>query len=291
MVNPNLLNMDEDFLYHINIKVDKDTNDIKKQFGDIKFVCLGGTKSRMAALAEHLREVLQIDQNKELIDLGESGHRYAVYKVGPVLCCSHGIGMASMSVLLHELIKLVKYAECIDPVFMRIGTCGGLGVPPGTVVVTKDAYNGYLRNEHQIAVLGENIVRPAYFDSSVNSKIIKCHESTDNFELVIGNTLGTDCFYEGQGRLDGALCNYTLQDKMSFLKKCYELGIKNIEMEATMFSSLALATGIKAADICVTILNRLNGDQVIVTMAEKVEFEKRPFIVVGRYIKQNLQSN
>jgi len=52
--------------------------------------------------------------------------------------------------VLHELLKLVKYARCQDPIFLRIGTCGGLGVPPGTVVVTKDAFNGLLRNEHQI---------------------------------------------------------------------------------------------------------------------------------------------
>ena len=32
-----------------------------------------------------------------------------------------------MSILLHELIKLIHYAECKDVTFFRIGTCGGLG--------------------------------------------------------------------------------------------------------------------------------------------------------------------
>jgi hypothetical protein len=29
--------------------------------------------------------------------------------------------------------------------FVRIGTCGGIGLPPGTVVVTDEAFDGLLR--------------------------------------------------------------------------------------------------------------------------------------------------
>lgn len=67
---------------------------------------------------------------------------------------------------------------------------------------------------------------------------------------------------EGQGRLDGASCDYSEDAKMAFLKECFAKGIRNIEMEATMFASLTNHVGVKAADICVTIINRLNGDQV-----------------------------
>lgn len=49
---------------------------------------------------------------------------------------------------------------------------------------------------------------------------------------------------------------------MAFLKECSAKGIRNIEMEAPMFASLTKHVGVKAADICVTIVNRLNGDQV-----------------------------
>lgn len=55
-----------------------------------------------------------------------------------------------MSVVLHELIKLVSYAKCKDPIFIRLGTCGGLGLEPGTLVVTQEVFNGYLCNEHEI---------------------------------------------------------------------------------------------------------------------------------------------
>lgn len=41
-----------------------------------------------------------------------------------------------------------------------------------------------------------------------------------------------DDFYEGQGRLDGAICAYNLEEKMSFLQEAYSAGVRNIEMES-----------------------------------------------------------
>ncbi|KAH8295453.1 hypothetical protein KR018_011350, partial [Drosophila ironensis] len=292
LANPILGTMSSDYLYHLNINVasTKDTSDIQNRFGDVRVVCTGGTASRMRDLALYLRGVLGDKDTSDPVDLCSSGQRYALYKVGPVLCVSHGVGSSTFSVVLHELLKLVKYARCQDPVFLRIGTCGGVGVPPGTVVVTKDAYNGLLRNEHEIAILGERVVRPAQFSSCVTTDLLKYgSHAEDGFQTISANTMGTDCFYEGQGRLDGAICEYTEEDKMAFLKKCHSLGIFNIEMEASMFASVTQKVGIKAGDVCVTLLNRLNGDQVSITMEQKHEFEQRPFLVVGRYIKKLLE--
>lgn len=67
-----------------------------------------------------------------------------------MLCVSHGVGSSTMSVVLHEVIKLVSYAECVDPLFIRIGTSGGLGIKPGTVVVANKGYNGLLLSEYEI---------------------------------------------------------------------------------------------------------------------------------------------
>ncbi|XP_064550165.1 uridine phosphorylase 1 [Drosophila montana] len=289
--NPNLNEMPSDFLYHLNINVakTKDTSDIQKQFGDIVVVCAGGTPKRMRELAIYLRPILGITDDSEPVDLCASGQRYAVYKVGPVLCVSHGVGSSTFSVVLHELLKLVKYAKCHDPVFIRIGTCGGVGVEPGTVVVTKDAYNGYLKNEHEIPILGKRVVRPASFPDTLCQEILKYGaKSDDGFSTIIANTMSTDCFYEGQGRTDGAVCEYSDGEKMEFLKECHNKGIRNIEMEATMFASLTQKVGVRAADVCVTLINRLNGDQVSITMHQKELFEQRPFLIVGRYIKHLL---
>ncbi|XP_068156613.1 uridine phosphorylase 1 isoform X2 [Drosophila tropicalis] len=291
--NPHLNAMNSDYLYHLNINVPntKDTSEFQKQFGDVRVVCAGGTKSRMYELALHFRDLLKIKkEDSEIVDLSESGHRYALFKVGPILCASHGVGSSTFSVVLHELLKLVKYAKCDDPVFIRVGTCGGVGVPPGTVVVTKNAYNGLLRNEHEIFILGERVVRPAKFPQNVIKDILAYGASgDDDFQIISGNTMSTDCFYEGQGRIDGAICEYDENAKMSFLKKCHELGICNIEMEATMFASVTYHAGVKAADVCVTLINRLNGDQVEITMETKKTYESRPFLVVGRYVKKLLE--
>lgn len=88
--------------------------------------------------------------------------------------------------------------------------------------------------------------------------------------------------------MDGASCDYTEKDKMEFLQKAHAVGIRNIEMEATMFSALTRHIGIKAADICVTLLNRFNGDQINLTAQQKEDFELRPLLIVGRYINRSL---
>ncbi len=37
------------------------------------------------------------------------------------------MGVPSVTILLHEVIKLLYYAGAKDPIIIRIGTCGGLG--------------------------------------------------------------------------------------------------------------------------------------------------------------------
>ena len=69
--------------------------------------------------------------------------RYVLYLVGPVLVCSHGMGGPSTSILLHEVAKLLHYANA-DAMWLRIGSCGGLGINPGTVVITSQSLNGAL---------------------------------------------------------------------------------------------------------------------------------------------------
>lgn len=66
----------------------------------------------------------------------------------------------------------------------------------------------------------------------------------------------------GQGRLDGAFCDYTETDKMDYLHRLRDHGVKNIEMECVAFAALTHHAGIKSAIISVSFLDRLKGDQV-----------------------------
>ena len=49
---------------------------------------------------------------------------------------------------------------------------------------------------------------------------------------------------------------------MAFLTKIHEAGVVNMEMESLCFAALCHHAGIRSAVVCVTLLNRLSGDQV-----------------------------
>lgn len=57
----------------------------------------------------------------------------------------HGMGMPSVGILLHEIIKLMFHAKVVDPVFFRIGTSGGIGMEGGTVIISDEAVDGSLQ--------------------------------------------------------------------------------------------------------------------------------------------------
>ena len=49
---------------------------------------------------------------------------------------------------------------------------------------------------------------------------------------------------------------------MNYLKTVAEAGVKNMEMEALVFGALTHMAGIRSAVVCVTLLDRLKGDQI-----------------------------
>lgn len=49
----------------------------------------------------------------------------------------------------------------------------------------------------------------------------------------------------GQARLDGAFCSYTEKDKQDYLAKAYASGVRNIEMESSVFAAMCKLGGLK----------------------------------------------
>lgn len=49
---------------------------------------------------------------------------------------------------------------------------------------------------------------------------------------------------------------------MEYLNNLHDFGVINIEMECTIFAALTHHAGIRSAIVCVTLLDRLKGDQV-----------------------------
>ncbi|KAH6930308.1 hypothetical protein HPB50_012613 [Hyalomma asiaticum] len=288
--NPHLKDIKVDNLYHLALSTA--THQLKEMFGDIKFVCMGGTTTRMQRFAQFVKEGLdiQLPTGADLYDISEASHRYCMYKVGPVLSVSHGMGSPSLSIVMHELLKLLHYSHCTpDVVMLRLGTCGGIGVSPGSVVISTAVLNGLLQEELEVFVLGERVRRPCVLDGDLVRELMDvANRFLPAVQIVRGKTLSTDDFYEGQGRLDGAFCTYTETAKRQFMEKLRSMGVRNIEMEASQFAAMCHFAGLKGGVVCVALLDRLEGDQVDVSGAEMIEWQERPQELALQFIRNRL---
>ncbi|XP_069870685.1 uridine phosphorylase 1 isoform X1 [Dipodomys merriami] len=286
--NPNLATMKEDVLYHFNLSTS--THDFPAMFGEVKFVCVGGSPSRMNTFIRYVATQLGLDRpGEEFPNICAGTDRYAMYKVGPVLSVSHGMGIPSISIMLHELIKLLYHARCSNVTIIRIGTSGGIGLEPGSVVITRQAVDACFKPEFEQLVLGKRVVRSTDLDEQLVQELMKCSADLSEFTTVVGNTMCTLDFYEGQGRLDGALCSYTEKDKQAYLRAAHAAGIRNIEMESSVFAAMCSMCGLRAAVVCVTLLDRLQGDQISSPHEVLAEYQQRPQRLVSYFIKKSLR--
>jgi len=47
-----------------------------------------------------------------------------MFKIANTLILNHGMGFGSLSIALHEILKLLHYAKAKNLTFIRMGTCG-----------------------------------------------------------------------------------------------------------------------------------------------------------------------
>uniref|UniRef100_A0A672KCF1 Uridine phosphorylase 1 n=1 Tax=Sinocyclocheilus grahami TaxID=75366 RepID=A0A672KCF1_SINGR len=281
--NPHLDSMKDDILYHFNLGTS--THDLPAMFGDVKFVCVGGSPWRMKSFTEYIaKELGLLEPNAEFPNICEGTDRYAMYKVGPVLSVSHGMGIPS------TLIKLLYHAHCTDVTVVRIGTSGGIGLKPGIVVVTKQSVDSVFQPRLEQVILGKPVVRSTELDAELAEELLQSGKDLAEFETVIGNTMCTLDFYEGQARLDGAFCSYSEEDKQSYLAEAYAAGVRNIEMESSVFAAMCKLSNLRAAVVCVTLLDRLKGDQLTSSHDILNSYQQRPQVLVGHYIKKKLNA-
>ncbi|XP_074153522.1 uridine phosphorylase 2 isoform X1 [Sminthopsis crassicaudata] len=288
--NPHLDSMDEDILYHLDLGTK--THNFPAMFGDVKFVCVGGSPNRMKAFALFIHKELGLEGSEEDIqDICAGTDRYCMYKTGPVLSISHGMGIPSISIMLHELIKLLHHAKCCDVTIIRIGTSGGIGIEPGSVVITDTAVDSFFKPQFEQIVLDTVVTRSTELDKELAEELLNCSEEIPGFPTLIGHTMCTYDFYEGQGRLDGALCSFSNERKLDYLRRAYKAGIRNIEMESTVFAAMCGLCGLKAAVVCVTLLNRLECDQISSPHEVLLEYQQRPQQLISILIKKRLRQH
>ncbi len=282
--NPHVAELEVDHYYHLGFS---SAQNLPELFGDVRFVLFGGSNDRMRVIAQSFADSFwPLPLGQALEPIG-STTRYHMYKVGPILCFAHGMGMPTFSIMLHETAKLLAAAGAKDVVMIRLGTSGGVGVPGGTIVVTKDSVNGLLEPYYEIPILGKLVRRPSVLDETVSSALL-AHAERLGYSSVLGSTMSVDCFYEGQGRLDGAICHYENKDKLEFLAKAHEKGVRNIEMESLMFGAFCQELGIRGGVICCTLLNRLDGDQVTMTPEQYRDWMASVIAVVKGYVAETL---
>ncbi|VUZ51644.1 unnamed protein product [Hymenolepis diminuta] len=287
--NPNVDAMPVDVLYHLGLSTE--SMDVKKAFGDVKFVIMGGSHKRMQKIAEIILKEFKVvlPVGTGLSNISWTTDRYVMYKVGPIISVSHGMGVPSISICLHEMAKLLHHAGATDVHFVRVGTCGGIGLKPGSVVITTSCMDCAFNDFFQLKVMGKVVKRPAELDEDfVHGLVETAKEMKLDFDVVVGKTMCADDFYEEQGRLDGAICDYTEKEKMAFLQKAYDLGVRNLEMESLGFAAFCQRLQIKAAVICATMVNRLESDQISTPVETMHAWQERPLAILMAYMKKVL---
>ncbi|KAF4673110.1 Uridine phosphorylase 2 [Perkinsus olseni] len=101
--------------------------------------------------------------------------------------------------------------------------------------------------------------------------------------VMMGSPTRAETFAEG--RTDGALTPwYTEEDKINFIHKMHDAGVRNIEMESVALMGFCQRAKIPAACVCVTLVNRLEGDQITSTKRQLAKFNEYSIRVVSNFI-------
>ncbi len=231
---------------------------------DVKAVILGGSGERTRAFAERWS---QLNGDAEIIDFPKEDRFVTRYTAG-VLFASHGMGMPSASIAVQELMRMLYFLkggdlEALDEVlWMRVGTSGGVGLPAGTVVVTTEGLMADLK-PFRLLKGGDG---EYWFDGTFPANVVEeilAVAAEAGVAAMPGKTVAGNDFFLEQYRLDGAIRMETEESKMAWLRWLDDNGVRNIEMEGAMLAGFLNHWGFpRFAMICVTIINRLQGDQV-----------------------------
>lgn len=290
-------------LFHIGYALPRDEAWLCNKFKNVRFVLFCGSQSRAALIASTFAALcrnggtLISDGNRDCIDLKFPNlcttDRYALFLPHEqVLAASHGIGSGSADIMFHEVTSLLRVAGASNYSYIRLGSCGGCGVDSGTLVVSEQVVNGAFEPLHKFTVLGKEIAYQGRIDRELAMELHDVAEDLFGKENVkFGTTMCCDSFYEGQARLDGALAAYSERDQAKFLRKCYDRGIVNFEMESLTLAAFCARTHISCAVVCAVLVNRLDDRGVDTPDASHKSIKKwetQPVHVAAHYVYQKL---
>lgn len=278
-----------DFLYHLGYELPADVATLRFVFTDVRVVLMSGTKARAQLL---IKEYMRLSSGSPLAHIKDwcRSERYHLYKFGKVLSLAHGIGTGSILVVLHEVLKALVYAGAENFVFVRVGSSGGLGLKGGTVVVTSQPVNGVFEPVLEMEVLGKRVQYEAAFDSGLSRALLEEGERLYGCDCVLGKTMSCKDFYDSQGRMNGAFCDFDEEQQEAFLKKCQMHHILNFEMESLALAAFSKRARITAACVCVVLVDRAESDSVDAPKNVVEEWDSRPVQLVVNWIVKKLSS-
>jgi uridine phosphorylase len=277
----------EDVYYHFGVA---SSDPLLDKLRDVRAVIMAGSGGRINEFTERWSE---LNAGTEIVAFPKEDRFVTRYTAG-VLFASHGMGMPSASIALQELMRLVFFLkrgdlEAMDEVFWcRVGTSGGVGLPPGTVVVSSEGLMADLKPYRLLNGGTGEYWFDGHFPAATSQAIIAANEHTD-FDIISGKTIAGNEFFLEQFRLDGAICLETPEAKMGWLTWLQENGVANIEMEGAMIAGYLNHWGFsKFAMICCTLLNRLEGDQVTATPKQLHKYSEDSGVALFNYLAASL---
>lgn len=302
-----------DFLYHLwfdkdwlGISGEFKWKSLSEVFWDVTHVCMWGSHVRAQRFSQSLNKEKKLWKWRKIFwpkPIWKT-ERFSLYKVWNTISVSHWMGMPSMSILLHEISKMLYYAKWRsierfrnEVNFIRMWTSWGLWnnqesgeriwVEGGTVVISTHWVDQEWEERNTVWKRNERWEYPTQLDDKL-SRNIKAANVVDEIwkqiHTVLWKTMWADCFYEAQWRLDWFFDPwYSEEEKIVYLNMLYEKWVRNIEMEAGYFSSFCLRAWIPWAIVCVALLNRLEWDQVRADLDEISENAEK---IVLNYLRK-----
>jgi uridine phosphorylase len=272
-----------DYYYHYGVD---SSLDILTPLRDVRAIVMAGSGERIRGFADRWS---RMNQDAPIIAF-PSEDRFVTRYCHGVLFVSHGMGMPSASIAVQEAMRMLYFLkdgdlDALDQVFWaRVGTSGGVDLPPGTMVLSTEALMADLKPFRLLQGGHGEYWFDGTFPAASRAAIIAANAG-NGIEIVEGKTVSGNEFYLEQFRLDGAINFETLESKQAWLQWLAENGVRNVEMEGAMLAGYLNYWGFRRfAMICTTLLNRLEGDQVTSTSEELHRFTDQAGEVLFTYL-------
>jgi uridine phosphorylase len=216
-------------------------------------ILLVGDPARARKVAARFERIHVERTNREYVTITGDWHG------APLTVTATGIGCDNTEIAVIELTQCVA-----DPTFIRVGSCGALvpGISLGDLVISSGAVK--LENTSSY------FVPDGYPSVAHHEVVLALLEATSGItgrKAHVGLTATASGFYGAQGR---QVPGFPPRDP-ELPAKLGALGVKNMEMEASLLFTLAQLRGLRAGAVCAVYASRTADVFVDTDLKDKAE--------------------